>query len=59
MFTRIKKWDEWNMYSKSANKPDDMPANPAGVYKNQWKGTGFWVGTGAIAYHDTLFRPFK
>jgi hypothetical protein len=51
--------NEWDRYCKSGKKPDDIPANPAGVYKNYWKGIGDWLGTGSIANQDRTFRPFK
>jgi len=41
---------EWEKYSKSKNKPIDIPANPGLAYKNKgWKGWGYFLGTGKVA----------
>ena len=32
----LKNGYEWKEYCKSGNKPDDIPANPWGTYK-EWK----------------------
>jgi hypothetical protein len=48
-FARILKLSgdkEWNEYCKSGNKPDDIPAAPWKIYKNEWNGVGDWLGTG-------------
>lgn len=56
----LKKISEWLHYSKSENKPKDIPANPSVVYKNKgWKGNGDWLGTGTVASFLRVFRPFK
>ena len=36
---------EWWEYCKSGNKPDDIPSKPDSVYKKEWKGWRYWVGT--------------
>jgi hypothetical protein len=43
---RLKNISEWTTYCKSAKKPDDVPANPYSIYKDQWKSWGDWLGTG-------------
>lgn len=51
---------EWINYSKSGNKPNDIPSNPRRTYKNEgWKGMGDWIGTGTKAPFDREYRPFK
>lgn len=55
---KIKNWKEWREYCKSGNKPDNIPANPNVVFQNEWKGTGDWLGTGAIANKYKSFRSF-
>jgi hypothetical protein len=38
---------EWVKYSKSGQKPDDIPALAHRVYKDSgWLGWGDWLGTG-------------
>jgi len=50
---------KWGYYCQSGKKPDDIPASPQGIYKNEWKGYGDWLGTGVMAKKNKLFRPFK
>src|SRR5258708_36845066 len=45
----IKNQSEWQAYSKSGQKPDDIPADPNRVYKSEFKGYGDWLGTGTLA----------
>ena len=45
----LKNSQEWRVYSKSGNKPVDIPTTPARVYKNEWQGMGDWCGTGTIS----------
>ena len=49
---------EWIEYCKSGKKPDDIPASPAGTYKEEWQGWGDWLGTGTISVNDRKFRSF-
>ncbi|MDC0153545.1 hypothetical protein OAJ02_02290, partial [Nitrosopumilus sp.] len=51
----IRKWTE---YCKSGNKPDDIPVDPAKVYKKEWKGWGDFLETGIFRYSGQ-YRPFK
>ena len=50
---------EWREYTKSGRKPDDLPATPNNVYKDEWQGMGDWLGTHRIANQDRKFRPFE
>lgn len=36
--------DDWTRYAKSAEKPADIPANPANAYGSEYKGFGDWLG---------------
>ena len=54
----LKSQKEWYEYSKSGNKPDDIPSNTQTVYKHKgWKGWGDWLGTGIVAPQDKQYRP--
>ncbi len=55
---KLKNWKEWIEFTKSGNKPKNIPSSPNGVYQNEWKGTGDWLGTGAIANKYKSFRSF-
>ena len=56
----LKSKSEWAKFSKSKNKPKDIPANPPGVYKDKgWKGWGDFLGTGYVATYDREYRAFK
>ena len=56
----LKNRDEWRVFCKSGEKPDDIPNYPAGVYKNKgWKNLGDWLGTGMIAYQNREYKSFE
>src|SRR5262249_48034020 len=51
---------EWDKYCRSGKKPADIPASPAGVYRNDGSaGAGDWLGTGNIANQSRRYRSFK
>jgi superfamily II DNA or RNA helicase len=51
---------EWAAYSKSGQKPDDIPAAPARTYRGEgWKDLGDWLGTGRVAARLRQYRPFE
>jgi superfamily II DNA or RNA helicase len=50
---------EWRKYSKSCNKPADIPAIPHSVYTNDWVGYGDWLGTGRVAPKDYDYLSFE
>ena len=57
---KLKNREEWNRFSCSGKKPEDIPAGPNRTYKQQgWKGMGDWLGTVAIASQDRVYRPFE
>ncbi len=42
----LKNQKEWQEYSKSGNRPDDIPSTPASSYKDKgWMSWGDWIGT--------------
>ena len=42
---RLRNHNEWQMWSKTQSKPDDIPADPANVYRDsRWLGWGDWLG---------------
>ena len=52
--------EEWRKYRRSGNKPDDIPANPNTVYRDEgWLGIGDWLGTGRVAPKNKAFRPYN
>ena len=55
----IKSQNSWREYCRSGKKPEDIPADPAKFYKNEWKGIGDWLGTGSISPQDRNYRSFK
>ena len=54
----LKGTTEWGEYCKSGNKPEDIPSRPERTYEKDFIGSGDWLGTGTIASHDMVFRPF-
>jgi len=56
----LKSGKEWQEYSKSGKKPDNIPAAPVVVYTNKgWKGMGDWLGTDRIATHKMVYLSFE
>ena len=57
---KLKSRKEWLEYSKSGHKPEDIPATPELIYKQDgWKTMGDWIGTGSIAPFLKEYRTFK
>jgi hypothetical protein len=42
----LKSSTEWNKYSKSGERPHDIPSNPHTVYRDDWNGWNDWLGGG-------------
>ena len=56
----LKGYTEWREYCKSGNKPDDIPATPDQIYKNEgYVNSKNWLGAGMINSRHRSFRPFK
>jgi len=60
-FTRslgLKSWSDWREFSKSKNKPSNIPANPESAYKNNgWISMNDWLGI-KIGF-DGTYLPFE
>jgi superfamily II DNA or RNA helicase len=57
---KLKSSTEWYEYSKSSERPNDIPGNPGRVYKDKgWKGYGDWLGNGTIANQNKAFLNFS
>ena len=42
---KLKNYSEWEEYRKSGERPNDIPANPDIIYKNDgWKNCHDWLG---------------
>jgi len=51
---------DWHEWAKSEARPDDIPADPRGTYKNKgWVSMGDWLGTGRVASFNMAYRPFR
>jgi superfamily II DNA or RNA helicase len=56
----IKNVKEWNQYSKSNKKLDNIPTNPQLNYKNEgWMSYGDWLGTNIVASSKIIYRDFN
>lgn len=49
---------QWQKYCVHGEKPDNIPACPGRIYKDQWKGWGDWLSTGRVATQDKKFQSF-
>jgi len=56
----LKSKNEWAEYTKSKNKPKDIPTSARTVYKKDemWESWGDWLGTGTIATYNIQYRSF-
>ena len=61
---KLKSAAEWIAFRRGklprlGRLPADIPANPEKSYADAgWKGMGDWLGTGTLANHLRVFRPF-
>jgi superfamily II DNA or RNA helicase len=55
----LKNRDEWQAWTKSIDKPDDIPSSPEVAYEAEWKGVGDWLGSGTIAAKNRSFLTFE
>jgi hypothetical protein len=56
---RLKNRSDWKIYSKSGNKPEEIPSSPVRPYRKEWKGWGDWLGTGTIATFNRKYLDFE
>ena len=55
----LKTQNEWVAYTKSGEKPDDIPAGPSSTYRNKgWVNTGDWLGSGRLGNKNRKYREF-
>jgi superfamily II DNA or RNA helicase len=50
---------EWRAYLKTKKKPNNIPSDPASVYKDEWKGMGDFLGTGTISPRLREYLPYE
>ena len=56
----LKNQKEWQDYVKSKKIPLNIHKSPARFYKNKgWVSMGDWLGTGKVADHLKVFKPFS
>jgi superfamily II DNA or RNA helicase len=57
---RLANTREWKEFSKSDERPDDIPGSPSQTYCDQgWKGFGDWLGSDNIANANKAYISFK
>lgn len=56
----LKSQKEWYEYCSSGQKPDYIPRKPRRTYIDKgWINLGDWLGTGKIATHKMVYRPYN
>ena len=56
----LKSQKDWRQYSKSKDRPLNIPKTPSVVYQDKgWDGDGDWLGTNRIANFNKTYRPFN
>ena len=56
---QLKNVDAWYKFTKSDDRPVDIPAKPSRTYKKEWIGWGDFLSTGRIANQNKKYRSFK
>ena len=57
---QLKNQTEWRNWAKTEEKPDDIPAQPAHVYKDKgWSSWGEWLGTDYVANQNRTYLPYE
>ena len=56
---KLKNRTEWQSYTKTSNKPKDIPSYPNETYEKEWKSVGDWLGTGRVASQNISYRSFN
>jgi hypothetical protein len=41
----LKGMSEWQAWTKTDQRPEDIPASPRAFYRGEWRGYGDWLGT--------------
>jgi len=49
---------DYAVWAQTSDRPEDIPVNPAGVYSDEWKGWGDWLGTFNVANTKREFKNF-
>jgi hypothetical protein len=52
----LKNTSEWQEWSKSSHRPEDIPAGPWAIYKDEWRSMTDWLGYYPI---DNRWRSFE
>lgn len=55
----LNKNQEWREWSKTDQRPLDIPAYPDEVYEADWTSWGDFLGTGAISTSNRIYRSFE
>ena len=55
-FKTVREFQKW---SKSDQRPENFPANPYDIYKDQWTSWGDFLSTGAIAHKNKEWMNFE
>jgi superfamily II DNA or RNA helicase len=56
----LKSASEWREYSRSGQRPADIPSSPQVAYRDVgWAGFGDWLGTSRVSTNRRHFRPFE
>ena len=50
--------NDYAIWSKTPERPSDIPTTPAQVYKTEWTSWGDWLGTYTVSTNERAFRPF-
>ena len=55
----LKNDKDWKLFSKSKNRPINIPASPNKYYSKDWISIGDWLGTSNIAFGKKEYLSFQ
>ena len=56
---KLKGKEDYIMWAKNSDRPNDIPASPVRIYKEKWVTWGDWVGSGKASTQGRIYKSFK
>jgi superfamily II DNA or RNA helicase len=55
---KIKSNTQWRNWSKTSERPSNIPVAPEQFYINEWIDWGDWLGTNTVATNERIYKSF-
>jgi len=56
---KLKGKEDFIMWAKNSDRPNDIPASPVRIYKEKWVTWGDWVGSGKVSTQGRKYLNFE